>query len=210
MKLKFILLFLMPFAVNSQNITGFIYDAKSVLKDIKIFNTSKKIMTYSDDTGTFTIKASINDTLVFSSLFYEEKKEILTKTHFEDNIVIELKEILNNLNEVVISNDFKPKAFSSETYIIDLKTQIANDIKDNPHLYGQQSTSLDLLKIASLIVKLFKKEKIKTEAVKPITYKQLDSLFTEDKFFTNTFLIQDLKIPLEYKNLFFEIGRAHV
>jgi ribosomal silencing factor RsfS len=199
-----LLLFLLPLTVNSQNIDGVIYDAESKLKDIKVTNLSKKIITYSDDAGNFSINASVNDTLVFYSLFYEQKKEVITKYHFENSIVIELKKIMNNLDEVVVTDHSKNKEFDAEVYTTDLKAQIAEDIKNNPHLYGQQSSGLDFIKIASLIVKLFKKEKVKSVAIQPINYKQLDSIFSKDNFLNDKFLVNELKIPLEYKNLFFD------
>lgn len=198
-----------PLALNSQNIKGVIYDAESKLKDIKVFNLSKQITTYSDDTGNFTITASVNDTLVFSSLFYEQKKEFITNNHFENKMVIELKKITNNLDEVVVTDRSKNKEFDAEAYTTDLKTQIADEIKNNPHLYGQApSYGLDFVAIASLIVKLFKKDKVKTDAIEPINYKQLDSLFSKDNFLNDKFLVNELKIPLEYKPLFFEYLEA--
>ncbi|WP_157805319.1 carboxypeptidase-like regulatory domain-containing protein [Confluentibacter citreus] len=203
------LIFLVPLAMNSQTIRGVIYDAESKLKDIKVFNLSKQVTTYSDDAGNFVINASINDTLVFSSLFYEQKKEVLTKDHFENSIVIELKKIMNNLDEVVLTDRSKNKEFDAEAYTTDLKAQIADDIKKNPHLYGQApSYGLDFIAIASLIGKLFKKEKFKPDVVEPINYKQLDSLFAKDNLLNDTFLVNELKIPLEYKNLFFEYFEA--
>ena len=202
------LFFSLPLTMNSQNIQGVIYDAESKLKDIKVFNLSKQVTTYSDDAGNFSINASINDTLIFSSLFYEQKKEIINKEHFESSIVIELKKILNNLGEVVVTDHSKNNQFNPEEYATDLKAQIAHDIKNNPHLYGQQSSGLDFIKIASLIVKLFKKEKVKPDVIEPINYKQLDSLFSKDNFLNDKFLVNKLEIPLEYKNLFFEYFEA--
>ncbi|WP_162623277.1 carboxypeptidase-like regulatory domain-containing protein [Confluentibacter sediminis] len=203
------LIFLVPLAINSQNINGIVYDTESALKDIKVFNISKQITTYSDDVGNFSIKASANDTLIFSSLFYEQKKEVITKDDFEDKVVIELKKIMNNLDEVVVTDRSKNKVFNQEAYTTDLKTQIANDIKKNPHLYSPApSGNLDFIKIASLIVKLFIKEKVKVDVIEPINYNQLDSLFSKDNFLNDKFLVNELKIPLEYKPLFFEYFEA--
>ncbi|WP_100612428.1 carboxypeptidase-like regulatory domain-containing protein [Confluentibacter lentus] len=204
-----LLLFLLPLTMNSQNIKGVIYDAESKLKDIKVTNLSKKIATYSDDAGNFSINASVNDTLVFYSLFYEQKKQVITKLDFENKMIIELKKIMNNLDEVVVNDHSKKKVFDAEEYTTDLKVQITEDIKNNPHLYGQApSYGLDFIGIASLIVKLFKKDKVKPDVIEPINYKQLDSLFSKDKFLNDTFLVNELKIPLEYKPLFFEYCEA--
>lgn len=204
-----LLFFLLSLTINSQNIQGVIYDAETKLKDIKVTNLSKKITTYSDDIGNFSIHASVNDTLVFYSLFYEQKREIITKNDFENKMVVELKKAMNNLDEVVVNDTSKNKTFNAEVYTTDLKAQIANDIKKNPHLYtGAPSYGLDFVKIASLIGKLFKKEKVKSIAIEPINYKQLDSLFSKDDFLNDKFLVKELEIPLEYKPLFFEYLEA--
>lgn len=204
-----LLLFLAPLVINSQNIHGVIYDAESKLKDIKVTNLSKQITTYSDNVGNFSINASVNDTLVFYSLFYEQKKQVITKDDFENTMVIELKKIMNNLNEVVVTDHSKNNQFNPEEYATDLKAQIADDIKKNPHLYGQApSGGMDFIAIASLIVKFFKKDKVKPAVIDPINYKQLDSLFSKDSFINDKFLVNELKIPLEYKPLFFEYCEA--
>ncbi|MGE5944808.1 MAG: carboxypeptidase-like regulatory domain-containing protein, partial [Flavobacteriales bacterium] len=123
-----LLFFLLSLTINSQNIQGVIYDAETKLKDIKVTNLSKKITTYSDDIGNFSIHASVNDTLVFYSLFYEQKREIITKNDFENKMVVELKKAMNNLDEVVVNDTSKNKTFNAEVYTTDLKAQIANDI----------------------------------------------------------------------------------
>jgi len=206
------LIFLLPLAMHSQTINGIVYGSKASLENIKVANTTKKILTYTDEDGHFSIRASVSDTLVLTSLFYEEKTKIVTNASFEDVVVIELKEATNNLNEVVIVDDSKP--FNSETYTEKLKAQIANDIKENPHLYGQSSNGNignALVLLGKLVGKLLKnKNKRIPEAINPITIKQLDSLFSSDDapLLNNTFLINDLKIPLEYKNLFFDYFEA--
>lgn len=197
--------------MHSQTVNGIVYGSKAALENIKVTNTTKKILTYTNRDGRFSIRASVNDTLVFTSLFYEEKTKIVTNDFFEDTIVIELKEASNSLDEVVIIDDSKP--FSAENYTTKLKEQIANDIKENPHLYGQSSggnIGNALVLIGKFIGKLLKnKNKRIPEAVNPITIKQLDSLLSsDDKLLNNTFLIKDLKIPLEYKSLFFDYFEA--
>lgn len=203
------LIFLLPLAMHSQTINGIVYGSKASLENIKVANTTKKIQTYTDKDGRFSIRASVNDTLVLTSLFYEEQTEIVTNTSFEDTVVIELKEATNNLNEVVIIDDSKP--FNSETYTEKLKAQMANEYKHNPLLYRPSSGNIGeaiglLIRTAK---KLFKKNKSIPEAIKPITQKQLDSLFSrDDDLLKESFLVNDLKIPLEYKNLFFDYFEA--
>lgn len=196
------IIFLLPLAMNSQTINGVIYDAESTIKDIKVFNLSKQLTTYSDASGNFSIHATVNDTLIFSSLFYHQKKEIITKAHFKNSFVIELKKTMNNLGEVVVTDRSKNKEFSAEEYSTDLQSIIAKDIENRPHLYKPSSGNIDdLLK---LFIKLLKKEKIKPVVIEPINHTQLDSLFSKDHFLNDAFLVNELGIPLEYKSLFFD------
>jgi hypothetical protein len=200
-----LLLFLFPAAIYSQNVQGIIYDSESKLKDIKVTNLSKRITTYSDDAGNFSLPATVNDTLVFYSLFYEQKRKIIAKDDFESKMVVELKKIMNDLGEVVLTDRSKTKEFDAEVYSTDLKNQIAEDIKNNPHLYTPTpSGGLNFVAVASLIFKLFKKDKVKPEVIEPLNYKQFEELFAKDEFLNDKFLVNELQIPLDYKPLFFD------
>lgn len=82
--------------------------------------------------------------------------------------------------------------------------QIKNDIKQNPYKYKPPSSgNIDFIKVASLIVKLFKNKKKKDTPIITITYKAFDSLFKDDDFFNKKLLTNELKIKEVYKNLFF-------
>lgn len=200
-----LLLFLFPATIYSQNVQGIIYDSESKLKDIKVTNLSKRITTYSDDAGNFSLPATVNDTLVFYSLFYEQKRKIIAKDDFESKMVVELKKIMNDLGEVVLTDRSKTKEFDAEVYSTDLKNQIAEDIKNNPHLYTPTpSGGLNFVAVASLIFKLFKKDKVKPEVIEPLNYKQFEELFAKDEFLNDKFLVNELQIPLDYKPLFFD------
>ena len=81
-----------------------------------------------------------------------------------------MKEALNSIDEVVITDDSKP--FSPESYTEKLKSQIANDIKENPHLYGMSSNGNignALALIGKLVGKLLKnKNKRIPKAINPL------------------------------------------
>lgn len=204
LKLKTICFFLFPFTMVSQHITGKIYDAETTVKGAKVFNTCKNIVTYTNNYGEFNIKASINDTLIFYSLFHKQKNMILDKDHFKDIIVIHLKKKINDLDEVVIRNNPKEKTYNQITFSNDFGVQLKNDIKNNPHLYGTSSEyGLDFIRVISSVNKLFKKNK-KTTSNKFINHKTLDSLFSKDSFFSKNLLIENLKITDEYSPLFFD------
>ncbi len=202
-QLKLVILFLLPISLFSQNITGKVYDEESTVKGVKIFNDTKNITTYTDGTGGFKLSASINDTLIFTSLFHKEKKLKLTKNHFNQVLVIELKKAINDLDEVLITKE--NKTFNEKKYATDLSLQLKNDIKNNPALYEPTpSGNLDFIKIFGLVSKLFKKKRIKDAPIVLTTYKELDSLFNKDNFFNKKLLTSDLKIPEEYRILFFD------
>lgn len=203
-KLKLIILILFPFSVISQNFIGKVYDSKTTVKGATIYNTTKEQINYTNDNGGFEIDANINDTIIFYSLFHNQKTVIINASHFKETFVIELKKTVNELDEILLNNT-KPKPFDEKKQTITLNEQIKNDIKSNAYKYGTQpSGAIDLIAIAGLIGKLFKKKKAKNTPTIPITYKQLDSLFTNDTFFNNKLLTKDLKIPKEYKTLFFD------
>lgn len=68
----------MSFQAKAQTLKGKIYDTNSTVKNIKIFNTTQKRFTVSNEDGDFNIEAKVNDTIAFESLFYDPKK-----SHFE-------------------------------------------------------------------------------------------------------------------------------
>ena len=209
LKFRFLILLFIPFSIWSQELKGKIYDAETTVKGATVFNTSKNIISHTNEKGIFTIEATVNDTIIFYSLFHKQQSLKLKNDHFDDILVIELKKTINSLEEVVITNDPKDKEFSVKSHNDSFKSQIANDIKENPHLYEPRGKALsngrvDFIKIAGLIGKLFKSKKVKPAPIITITYKELDTLFSNDTFFTNKLLNNELKIPQEYKPLFFD------
>jgi len=202
---KFIVILLFPLLTFSQNIVGKVYDNTTTVKGIKIVNITKNIITYSNNEGDFEIKAIINDSIAFYSLFHNTKLIKVIQKHFEDILVVELKMTTNQLEQVYLSNDPKLKPFNAETFSNNFKSQIAEDMKRYPYKYGiQPSSNIDFVAIAKLIGKLFKKKKYNNQVIKTVNYKEFDSLFSNNKFFNNKLLTTDLKIPNTYKSLFFD------
>lgn len=116
-----ILTFILPFIGSSQTITGILFDAKSTAKNITIRNISERVISYSDENGAFEIQAKINDTLVFESILYKRKEIILKQIDFEDVFIVDLKRMLNELDEVILSPTKKNKAFDEKKKTSDLK-----------------------------------------------------------------------------------------
>lgn len=203
-------LLLLSFKSFSQEISGKLYGEKEVAKDIKITNLTTGMSTYSDEYGDFEIKAELNDTLTFVSSFYEEKKLRVDGFKLKEKFVVQLEEKINQLDEVVVSNMAGVKEFNSGEYNKEFKNQIGEDVKKNPYAYEPQSDGrLDLIKasnfIGEKIGKLFKKngEGASYENVTYITFKDLDTLFSNNSFFNDGLLKNELNIPTEKKSLFF-------
>lgn len=192
-----------PVLMFSQNIKGKVYDDFSTVKGASIYNATKEQLDYTDDNGDFDIDASINDTLFFYSLFHSQKTLIVHENHFKEVQVIVLKKTVNELDEILL-NDTKPKPFNEKKERLILNEEIKKDKEANPHFYSNPPKyGLDFIALAGMIGKLFKKKPVDS-AIVPITYKEFDSLFTNDRFFNEKLLTHDLKIPIERKLLFFD------
>ncbi|GAA4237840.1 hypothetical protein GCM10022291_25980 [Postechiella marina] len=188
-----------------QVVSGKIYDKDDTVKGAKITNTTKQTSTYSTIKGDFYIKASVNDTLIISSLFHLKQAVIINSNYTKTKVVIELKKDINTLDVVLLTNKTEPKPFKSKAYTQNLGLQIKNDIKNNPHLYKPMASgNIDFVELSKLIRKLFKSKKTKKPLISATTYEQFDSLFANDKFFNNKLLENNLNISKKHKGLFFD------
>ena len=204
-------LFLLSFKSFSQEISGKLYGDKDVAKDVKITNLSTNISTYSDENGDFKIKAVLNDTLVFFSTFYEEQKILVNDFKLKEKFVVQLKEKINELDEVVVSSTAEAKEFNLEVYNQKFKKQIKEDFKNNP-AYATLSNgtlSLDLIKasnfIGEKIGELFKRrrEGASYKSTAYISFKDLDTLFSSNSIFNDVLLKSKMQISTKNKFLFF-------
>jgi len=201
-------IFLTPLVAVSQTVTGKLYGDKTTAKNVKIQNVQKAILTYSDENGDFIISASIGDSLTFKSLFYNEKVLVVKKEHLNQTIVVQIKKVVNNLDEVLLSGAPKFKEFNAVEYNTKVNIQIENDKKNRPYLYtNYRSGGVDFVAIAQLIGKLFKK-KNKPEPIQYVTYKELDFFFNNDAYFNGKLLHDDLNINEVYRFLFFDYCEA--
>ncbi|WP_204345400.1 hypothetical protein [Psychroserpens algicola] len=202
----FFLFIIIPFLSGAQSVKGFVYDAEATIKGAKLLNTTQKSVTFTNDKGYFEIEAKVNDTLTISSYFHTTQTLIIAENHFNEDLVIELKKITNTLDEVEITK-VNEKVFDSIVLSVKTNNQIANDIKNRPHLYSPQASgNMDFIAIGKLIGKLFKKEK--AEAIDYIKTEDLVTLFKDHKLFNKSFLVSELKIPKDLQHLFFELCSA--
>ncbi|MDD7888249.1 hypothetical protein [Flavivirga sp. 57AJ16] len=203
--MKYFIFILLPFSMLSQNIKGKVYDNETTVKGIDVFNLSKQTRTHTDNYGNFTIEATVGDTLSFHSTFHNKKIIKLTKSHFTDIMVIELSKTIHRLKEILLQNNINPKELNPTKENSLLKEQITKDIKSDPHLYGSSSKyGLDLIRVIGFIGKLFKNKKEKNASIIPVSYKALDSLFSNSAFFNDELLTTHLAIAKDRKQLFFE------
>jgi len=200
---------------SQDSIRGKVYGAKAVAKYIKISNTKKNIRTFSDENGSFSLKASVGDSIVFSSSFYEKKLMVLDNDDFLETIVVQLKEKVSELDEVYLE-EVPEKEFDITIYNEELSLLVENDVENKPWAYKPQADprygGVNLAGFIYLAKKFFsnkkkEKKKKKTERnprLKIISFYDLVKLNTNDVFFNDTFFTKDLNIPKDYKHIFFE------
>ncbi|MGM5471084.1 hypothetical protein ACS386_12465 [Flavobacteriaceae bacterium LMO-SS05] len=206
-KLYLVILFLIPITIVSQTVSGKVYDAEATVKGAKIINITQAIMTFTDDEGNFKITAAINDSISFGSLFHEPKTLLVTQGHFNDVIVIELKKIVNQLDEVQVNKVNEKKLDLTEAEN-SLQAQIKSDVELRPWLYEPPPVlNMDFKAIGMLIAKLFK-NKSKPKPTIMANYYDLEALFETDSFFNSKFLISELKIESQLHPLFFDFCEA--
>ncbi|MFC0604482.1 hypothetical protein [Winogradskyella pulchriflava] len=196
--------------VTSQTLTGKVYDSKSVVEDMKVLNKTQNRLSVTDHEGNFSIEAKVNDTIAFKSVFYHPKEIVLTQNHFDDINVFEVEKIINELDEIEIKAEPEQPVFEEETYNENLHNLIKEDIKNNPGLYQSANATygVDFIYLIGQVVKLFKRKRPKTLEYTPITYTQMDSLFTKSSFFNKRLVTENLKIPETNVNLFYDFCTA--
>ncbi|MCB0399975.1 MAG: hypothetical protein KDD26_10220 [Winogradskyella sp.] len=182
---------------------------------MKVLNKTQNILTVTNQDGDFNIEAKVNDTISFQSIFYHPLEVIVKQYHLDDITVFEVEEIVSELDEVEIQSEPEQPVFEEETYNQDLHNLIKEDMKRNPHLYRPENAQYggNILGIISLVVKLLKKKnkeknKYKPPTYKPITYKQMDSLFATSSFFNKRLATENLKIPEDKAKLFYDFCSA--
>lgn len=203
-KIIYVLLVVSNLVFSQQKITGKIYGEKVVAKHVRITNITQETSTYSDEKGDFSINASENDTISFESSFYIAQKIRVKALHFTEILVIQLKNQVNELEEVVLKNKTKEKEFSAEKQNLNLNNQIRKDKKNNLHRYQPTNYNFDFVALFGLIYNLIKSKKKRKPTETYISYKDLDELFKKSHFFNDALLKNTLKITSEYKYLFFD------
>ncbi|WP_299335535.1 hypothetical protein [uncultured Psychroserpens sp.] len=203
--LKFFFFLIVPIFSSAQTVKGIIYDAETTIKGAKLINTTQNVLSYSDGKGLFSIRAKRNDTLIISSYFHYEKTYVIKQSDFEEDIVIELKKITNELDEVEITK-VNEKEFDTTAFQSNLKVQTLDFQKPSLVYSGENlQPTLDVIGLVRAIGKLFKKKQVE---IKKIEVEDLQRVFTESTLFTTPFLRNELHISEIYEFLFFEYCSA--
>ncbi|WP_298756753.1 carboxypeptidase-like regulatory domain-containing protein [uncultured Psychroserpens sp.] len=203
--LRLFFFILIPLFSGAQTIKGVIYDAEATIKGAKFVNKTQNILTYSDGKGLFEIQAKLNDTIVVSSYFHHEQSITVTQDYFGQDVVIELKKITNELDEVEVTKISEKKV---DTLALSSTTAKQGQIAFKKRVFGSGKNlqpTLDLIGLAKAIGKLFKK---KTVEVKVIEVEDLLKLFEKGALFNTVFLRNELNIQETYDYLFFEYCSA--
>ncbi|MDW5290219.1 hypothetical protein [Formosa sp. PL04] len=183
----------------SQQISGYVYDLDGRVPNFPILNTTQNIYSDSNSDGYFEIQADVGDSIVLKSIAYRTYIFEVKTSQIENDIVIELAP--DNLDEVMVYG-YKT---NSETLSKNLNKSIKNDIIKNPTLYEPSKGNIGYL-VDGLIGSFKKNEKPDKQPLeeKTLSIKDFISLFKTDKILNETFLVEELKLPEKYQNLFFD------
>ncbi|MEP0264760.1 hypothetical protein [Dokdonia sp.] len=206
---KLLLLFSFIFVsqcIYGQTITGTVYDDKTIVPGVIVKNLRTKITTIADDEGRFIVDARAQDSISFYVFTHLEKTIVLKDGVDYKNFVVELTRKVNQLDEVIIKKEakfeFEKKEFA-DTF--------ENQVKTHQELYPEQyefnsnpNANLNFVNIGKRLWKLITKEKRKIPPFVPIKLEEYIGLFKEDKTINDRFLIETVKIPLEFKPLFID------
>ena len=100
----FILIFFITQTLVSQNveISG-IVESNNNIENIHVINKTAQVFTVTNSKGEFTISASLNDSLMFTSVQHKTKNVIIDATIFSTKTVtVKLEELVNQLDEVTV------------------------------------------------------------------------------------------------------------
>ncbi len=108
---------------------------------INIVNYTKKIGTTNDDKGFFDIPASVGDSVVFSSVQYQNRSVVVTQDQLqEDRITIVLFPVVQQLEQIKISNVQLSGNLDKDTRAIEVQPFVDNQTLGLPFSDKPQPT----------------------------------------------------------------------
>ncbi|PTX63523.1 carboxypeptidase-like protein [Kordia periserrulae] len=208
MKLKLLLFSLLISTIMlAQDAERKILRGAVVYRDVKvpnvnIINNTTSTGTTTNQKGEFEILAKKDDILIFSSVQYTIKEIVITDKIIENNrLVVEVKDKVEELDEVVISPENKDKfldfqeeqivKYQDYQFADDRYSQVRNEAMGQAEFRGANIIGL----VGMLVNAIFKGKGKKKEKAKPIyertSFNEIRNRY-EDEFFT-----ENLGIPKE-------------
>lgn len=199
-------MFLLPILVFAQKpLRGLIVsNNNSDLQGVTVTNEANSSVSVTNSKGNFTIEASIDDMILFSSVNFKDKKIKIKKSNFSDNLlVVQLEPLIEQLDEVFVS---KSKIDAVSAGILqkpakhytpaERKLRAAGQLHwYSPLLIPVGGMSVDgLLNSISGRTKMLKKELIVER--KEMALQSIDNMYQDNYF------IKTLKIPVDYVKAF--------
>ncbi len=215
-------LLLLPFFIYSQTKPRRILAAQIVadsldVSNVMVLNRNSKIHAISDFEGKFTIFATENDTLQFSSMAFNSRQIVLSESDFEsDMIKVKLRGAVNQLDEVVIyrvklSGDLdadSKKIKVHDIFIPSSSELVSPDYKRGEKLVNSsmpqvesQLTGLNFIRIGEQIMGWFGKSKPKPKTEKVYSTTEIFIDVVQQRF-SYYFFTQTLKLRHDQIGLF--------
>ncbi|TQI71232.1 hypothetical protein JM79_2159 [Gramella sp. Hel_I_59] len=199
MRIFIILILICVRSLTAQEIRGIVYDSDERVSDFEIVNMNSGISSTTNQEGYFSISSDLGDTLVFNSIQFEQQILIVDENHLQTTLVIELKKIINLLDEVIISSS--SKVFNVKTANRELKKTFQTDLEKNWFIYYPPNPKGNLL---ASIIPGNKKSIPKKSEIRIIHLSDYVELFASDDTLNCEYLKNSLGIPENGCNLFFD------
>jgi hypothetical protein len=193
------------------------------LENVTIYNATTQKGAISNIDGEFSIYAKTQDTLVFASLVFQTKKVVMKDSDFEMvTFNIKLDEKLNELDEVVVSNNsltgnLKIDADNIKIHKLDInlnlssqQTMFEDDSKSSPDIkagynFEPDKWGMNFVKIGKMIGKALNitgKSKPKKDDLKQIIPYNFKDYSLDN--YTFAFFEKELKLPIEEIGFFLD------
>lgn len=200
---------------NTAVLKGNVKYNHSVIQDINVLNKNTSKGTSSDSKGNYSIKASLGDSLLFSSIIYENRIIKITNTHIKTkSITVYLEANYNLLQEVYLT---KQRILNSIDIAVAKGTVLDNDkITDRKAPDARKLTdpnaggsSIDFIGIYKLFTKKRRKRK-KLEKIEFDKQEQLKKDFSETIIvrYKDSYFIESLHIQEHQINLFLDFCQS--
>ncbi|MCG9791408.1 hypothetical protein [Flavobacterium algicola] len=187
---------------TSKMVKGQVRNQLIPVEDVIVFNTKHSSGATVNAYGSFEIMASVNDTLVFSSLVFKSKKLILTEKDFiTPKIIVPLEVFTNELAEVIIlaQKEIHPVSGSTQRIVDARFFDDALSSPKNSVMPSDQSIDkgMDFVRIYKGILKTMRKDNPgKQDFYKDTAFSDYVITHVDYNFLSNTLELQDDQIKL--------------